>query len=58
MKDYTKDELDKKIESFLTKKFQKYPDIIKSESKHSKRLIRERRGIMQPFIVTQLKMQF
>ena len=58
MKEYTKDELDKKIESFLQKKFQKYPDIIRSESKRGKRIIREGRRFAHPFPTSQLRLQF
>lgn len=40
MQDYTKEELDKKIESFLTKKFEER-GIVRHDSKRSKRMLRE-----------------
>lgn len=60
MKEYTKTQLDKKIHSFLARKFQQYPELdsVGSETKQSKRLIREHKGIMHSFLPTQLKVQF
>lgn len=60
MKEYTKTQLDKKIHSFLTRKFRQYPelDTVGPELKQSKRMLRERKGVMHSFLPTQLKAQF
>lgn len=60
MKEYTKTQLDKKIHSFLARKFQQYPelDTVGPEPKQSKRMLRERKGVMYSFLPTQLKVQF
>lgn len=60
MQNYTKTQLDKKIDSFLARKFQQYPDLdtVGPEPKQSKRLLRERKGVMHTFLPIQLKVQF
>lgn len=63
MNQYTDEQLEEKIHLFLSRKFQQRKiqpddDLMRTESKRSKRLLRDRRGILHHFMPTQLKAQF